>query len=303
MVEKIKLENTVSGAVLELSSTETPFYILDSCLWGPIDSQRYEYKYINQIGVQVTNTTLETRDVTITGWIIAFNEYDMTQRKQFLNKFVSPLSPIKLTYKDKYITFVPDTTISYGTDRANNNEVIVHFEISGVAPDPLFKNVSETSVLNANYTKVFKFPLVFTDENEYGGVVFGIRNDTNLLFNVHVDGDVYTGMKIKFRSLVGEVKNPIITNVNNQSYVKINKTLVKDEEVIINTNVGSKSIVGKLISEADYSNYFQYRDIDSAWLQLEPGDNVLVYGADTNIQNLEVLISFNNLWLEVQEWD
>lgn len=303
MVENIKLENTVTGEVLELSSTETPYYILDSCLWGPIDSQRYEYKYINQVGVQVTNTTLETRDVTITGWIIAFDNYSMTQRKRYLNKFVSPLSPIKLTYKDKYITFVPDTTVSYGVDRANNNEVIVHFEIAGVAPDPLFRSVNEATQLSANYTKMFMFPLIFATDNEYGGVIFGIRNDNLLLFNVYVGGDISTGMKVKFRSLVGEVKNPVITNVNNQSYIKINKTLAKDEEVIINTNVGYKSIVGKLASEAEYSNYFQYRDIDSAWLQLEPGDNILIYGADTNIKNLEVLISYNNAWLEVQEWD
>lgn len=303
MVENIKLENTVTGEVLELSSTETPYYILDSCLWGPIDSQRYEYKYINQVGVQVTNTTLETREVTITGWIIAFDTYSMTQRKRYLNKFVSPLSPIKLTYKDKYITFVPDTTVKYGVDRANNNEVIVHFEIAGVAPDPLFRSVNESSQLSANYTKMFKFPLIFAADNEYGGVIFGIRNDNLLLFNVYVGGDISTGMKVKFRSLVGEVKNPVITNVNNQSYIKINKTLAKDEEVIIDTNVGYKSIVGKLASEAEYSNYFQYRDIDSAWLQLEPGDNILVYGADTNVKNLEVLISYSNAWLEVQEWD
>lgn len=303
MVENIKLENTVTGEVLELSSTETPYYILDSCLWGPIDSQRYEYKYINQVGVQVTNTTLETREVTIAGWIIAFDTYSMTQRKRYLNKFVSPLNPIKLTYKDKYITFVPDTTVSYGVDRANNNEVIVHFEIAGVAPDPLFRSVNESSQLSANYTKMFMFPLIFATDNEYGGVIFGIRNDNLLLFNVYVGGDISTGMKVKFRSLVGEVKNPVITNVNNQSYIKINKTLAKDEEVIIDTNVGYKSIVGKLASEAEYSNYFQYRDIDSAWLQLEPGDNILVYGADTNVKNLEVLISYNNAWLEVQEWD
>ena len=110
-------------------------------------------------------------------------------------------------------------------------------------------------------------------------------------------------MKIKFRSLSGEVTNPIITNVANQTYVKINKTLAKDEEVIVNTNVGYKSIEGKLASEAEYSNYFQYRDINSAWLQLEPGDNVLVYGADENVDNLEIVINYNNAWLEVQEWD
>lgn len=303
MVENIKLKNLTTGAVLELSSTSTPYFILDTCIWGAIESQRYEYKYINQIGVQITNTTLETRDIEITGWIVAEEPILMTQRKQVLNRFVSPLQTIRLYYKDKYIDFVPDSTINYGTNMADNNEVISHFQIAGVAPDPRFRDASEQNILNASYTKMFMFPLIFTDENEYGGVVFGIKNSSNVLFNIHVDGDLPVGMKIKFRSLTGEVTNPIITNVANQTYVKINKTLVKDEEVIINTNVGYKSIEGKFVTESEYSNYFQYRDINSAWLQLEPGDNVLIYGADTNVENLEVVINYNNAWLEVQEWD
>lgn len=303
MVENIKLKNLTTGAVLELSSISTPYFILDACLWGAIESQRYEYKYINQIGVQITNTTLETRDIEITGWIVAEEPILMTQRKQVLNRFVSPLQTIRLYYKDKYIDFVPDSTISYGTGIEDNNEVISHFQITGVAPDPRFRDASEQNVLNASYTKMFMFPLIFTDENEYGGVVFGIKNSRSVLFNIHVDGDLPVGMKIKFRSLTGEVTNPVITNVANQTYVKINKTLAKDEEVIINTNVGYKSIEGKLASESEYSNYFQYRNINSAWLQLEPGDNILIYGADSNVDNLEVVINYNNAWLEVQEWD
>ena len=303
MVENIKLQNTVTGEELELSSTSTPYFILDSCIWGQIDSKQYDYKYINQIGVQVTNTTLETRDIEITGWIIAFNTIEMTERKRMLNRFVSPLQPIKLFYKGKYIQFIPERTIAYGNNFSDNNEMIVHFEITGVAPDPLFRDNTTFEILNASYTKAFMFPLIFTTENEYGGVIFGIKNQSTMLFNVYVDGDISIGMSIKFRSLSGTVTNPIITNVANQSYIKINKTLQKDEEVIINTNVGSKSIIGKLASENEYSNYFQYRDIDSVWLQLEPGDNILVYGADSNADNLEVLINFNNAWLEVQEWD
>ena len=304
MVENIKLENTVSGEVLELSSTLTPYFILESCLWGQVQSERYEYKYINQIGVQITNTTLETRDITITGWIIAFDKADMTARKRILNRFVNPLQPIRLYYKNSYIEFVPENTIAYGVDRANNNEVIVHFEIVGVAPDPLFKDAQTTSFGTASYQKAFMFPLIFTRENEYNGVIFGIKDEQqSVLFNIHNSGDVEVGMKIRFRSLQGEVQNPVITNVNNQTYVKINKTLAKDEVVIIDTNTGYKSITGKTIEQDEYQNYFQYRDINSAWLQLAVGDNILIYGSDTNTENLEVIIEFNNSYLEVEEWD
>lgn len=49
------------------------------------------------------------------------------------------------------------------------------------------------------------------------------------------------------------------------------------------------------------NNYFKYRDLDSTWLQLDVGDNLFRYDADTGIDNLEVYIYFHSKYLEVQE--
>ena len=81
MVENIILFNTVTNTSLELDKVTTPYYVLDDVDWGQVKSTHHQYKYVNQVGVYITGTSLETRDVSITGWIIASSEQQMTGRK------------------------------------------------------------------------------------------------------------------------------------------------------------------------------------------------------------------------------
>lgn len=67
----ITLKNTVTGEVLELDKITTEAYILESVFWSEIQGTHHSYKYIGQTGESVTNTTLETRDFDIVGWIVA----------------------------------------------------------------------------------------------------------------------------------------------------------------------------------------------------------------------------------------
>ena len=90
MVEGIKLQNVETRAVLTLDMVSTPDFILNSVDWGAVESTHYSFKYVNQIGVYVTGTSLETRSVTIQGWVIAENESLMTIRKTTLNRFFNP---------------------------------------------------------------------------------------------------------------------------------------------------------------------------------------------------------------------
>ena len=101
MVENIILKNLSTSALLELDVTTTPYYILDKVEWGQIEAAHHSYKYVNQVGVTIVSTTLETRDVSIVGWIVADTEESMEKRKHTLNRFVNPMQFINLKYKDK----------------------------------------------------------------------------------------------------------------------------------------------------------------------------------------------------------
>ena len=298
MVEGIKLQNVETRAILTLDMVSTPDYILNSVDWGTVESTHHSYKYVNQIGVYVTGTSLETRSVTIQGWVIADTEAAMTKRKQMLNRFFNPRQAVDLLYKDYMLRFLPNTSVQYSADIAENNEVICKFKIEGYCPDPLFSKQVESKVTAASTTPMFRFPLIISkNPSRPGGVIFGLRKPS-LIVAINNSGAVDVGMKIVFKAN-GTLYGPSLINVDTQKYFKINKTMQAGEEIMIDTIVGEKKIRGKLNGVT--ANYFKYRDFDSEWLQLKVGDNLFRYDADENVGNLEVYIYFNNKYLEVQE--
>lgn len=298
MVEGIKLQNVETRAVLTLDMVSTPDFILNSVDWGAVESTHHSFKYVNQIGVYVTGTSLETRSVTIQGWVIAENESMMTIRKTTLNRFFNPQQAVDLFYKDYVLRFLPNTSIRYSTVIAENNEVICKFKVEGYCPDPLFSEQVENKVAAASTQAMFHFPLIISETpNPPGGIIFGLRQPS-LIVTVTNNGAVDVGMKIVFRAS-GTLTNPSLIEVNTQKFFKVNKTMVAGEEITIDTIIGEKKIEGYL--NGITSNYFKYRDLDSEWLQLKVGDNLFRYDADQNVGNLEVYIYYNNKYLEVQE--
>jgi len=241
---------------------------------------------------------LETRSVTIQGWVIADTEAVMTKRKQILNRFFNPQQAVDLFYKDYVLRFLPNTSVRYSVTIAENNEVICKFKVEGYCPDPLFSEQMERKVAAASTIAKFHFPLIISQTpNPPGGIMFGLRQPS-LIVAINNSGAVDVGMKIVFKAN-GTLYGPSLINVDTQKYFKVNKTMQAGEEIMVNTIIGQKKIQGTL--NGITSNYFKYRDLDSEWLQLKVGDNLFRYDADENVGNLEVYIYFNNKYLEVQE--
>lgn len=298
MVERIILKRVKDSKELILDMVSTPDYILKSVDWGTIRGTHHSYKYVNQVGVTITGTSLETRPVSIEGWVVATSPVQMDILKKKLNSFVNPQDAIDLYYNEYLIRFIPDETVKYASGKAENNDAFCKFIITGTCPNPLFTNTSENVSIFATTIPRFHFPLVLSEDSLEKGVVFGRRTDS-LITNVFNAGSVTSGMRIVFKAK-GTVLNPKLINVNTQEKLAINKTLVAEEEIEVNTNVGEKSIRGK-IGNASYGNYYMYKDIDSTWLQLEIGDNLFRYDADDGLENLEIFVYFYNRFLEVQE--
>lgn len=298
MVENIVFKRVDSNEELALSMTDTPFYILNNVDWGVVQGTHHSYKYVNQIGVSITSTSLKERSITVTGWIIADTEEEMDERKQFLNRYFDPRYEIDVMYKGYFLRFVPDNTVKYGTSEKENNDTIVQFQIKGTCADPLFSEINGSKETIAATIATFHFPLIMSTNLYEKGIVFGYRQPS-LTAKVTNKGAVEVGMKIVFKA-IGELTNPRLIDVDTREFVAIEKSMVAGEEIVINTNVGEKSIQGKIGNE-DYSNYFMYKDLDSTWLQLRLGDNLFRYDADSGLDNLEVYLYFYNKYLEVQE--
>ena len=298
MVERIVLKRMKSQEELILDMVSTPNYILKSVDWGSIKGTHHSYKYVGQVGETIANTSLGTRPIQIEGWIVAANENYMSYLKRKLNSFVNPQEILSMVYNDFNINFVPDETVRYSVNASENNEIFCKFQINGTAPNPLFSDEFQTTSVFVETVPSFHFPFISSNTTQDKGIVFGKRTPS-LIVNINNKGSVPVGMKIVFKAN-GAVVNPTLTNVNTQESLTINKALTAGEEVEVVTNIGEKSVKGRIGNDS-FTNYFMYKDIDSAWLQLDIGDNSFRYDADDGIENLDVFVYFYNQYLEVQE--
>jgi hypothetical protein len=297
MTESIDIKNLVTGTSITLDK-ETSVYLLDSVDWGVVESEHRSYKYVNQIGVYVTGSTLETREISIVGWMVGENHDVLRYLRQTLNRMINPLQLHEVAVDDFRLEFLPEHSIKYSPNYAENNEVMCRFLITGYCPNPLFAGRTEERIEGATTHPKFRFPLMIPKgiPGRRDGIIMGLR-EPSLLIGIENTGAVPTGMRIEFYA-TSTVLNPSLTNALTMEFIKINKTLTAGEKVVIVTQSGEKKIVGTLGGVE--SNYYRYRDLNSSWLQLAMGDNLFKYDADGNLGGLEVTIYFYARYLEVE---
>jgi hypothetical protein len=212
MVESIVLVNKSLGTSLPINMA-TRDYVLENVDWGAIESSNKSYKFINQVGVYVTGTTLESRTISILGWVVADTIEDMKRRKKFLNSFVNPLQRIDLQYNEYRIEGIPETSIKYGSEMPENNEVMCKFLINLFCPDPMFYTQNGSYVSVANWAPKFKFPLIIPSGNyvTYGDTPQGgtLENPVELtgVSQFTVKNQLYQPKLVRPLHRVGDVRD------------------------------------------------------------------------------------------------
>lgn len=292
MIDSIYLVNTVTLQSVLIDRDDSQF-VLDQADLGTVKGTHHSYKYVNQVGVYINTTTLEQRTVSIKGWVIGDTYGMLEENKSILNKLVNPLHYMDVQISEKYkLTFRPDYSIKYSAPYKDNNEVLCKFLIQGTCADPMFTTVGKQGAMIGTIPK-FHFPLIIPKNK---GILMGLRT-SSLFLNLYNQGDISTGFVAEF-TCTSSVQNPKLINVDTQEYIQLNKTIAADEKVIVSTVGGEKYVKG--IKAGVESNYFQYFDYESSWMQLNPGLNILKYDADDNVTGLEVSVTFLPKLLEVQ---
>ena len=161
-------------------------------------------------------------------------------------------------------------------------------QISIVCPKPYFKDVNDLITVFGDVINLFKFPFSIPKSGvELSSVSV---NQRRKIIN---SGDVETGVVIKLFA-TGTVTNPVIYDVLNRTQLKLNFTMLPSDTIVINTNVGEKSI--ELIRDGVTTNAMGYMAQDSTWFILEAGDNVYTYDADSGNSNLQLTFTTSILY-------
>lgn len=161
-------------------------------------------------------------------------------------------------------------------------------QISIICEKPYFKGVESFVSSFSDISKLFEFPVSFP---EIGLELSSIN--PNIRKTILYTGDVESGIIIQLFAN-GTVVNPTIYNVFEKTKFKLNITLEESDTILINTNVGDKSV--SLIKDGVTTNALGYMDPSSTWFSLSAGDNVFTYECESGSSNLDITFTTSLLY-------
>lgn len=121
------------------------------------------------------------------------------------------------------------------------------------------------------------------------GLPFGAY-DNDLTRTLDNAGDVDTGCVITIVAL-GEVVNPKIWNNQTGAFIGIDDTLAGNDQVIINTIKGQKTVTKNGVNIIDKIS------AGSTFLQIETGQNELTISADSGLEYVYFTITYKQLYV------
>lgn len=244
-------------------------------------------------GSKYQNTKLENREFDIEFKMIRpknANETLMDNKRANLYRVFNPeLNPMRLDLalsngKEYYLNAHLQSTPAMPPDHDNNNAAWQRALLQFVATDPFIYEKNARQLEIATWVKAFKFPLKI----KQGGIKMGTRSNS-LFVNAVNAGQNKTGMIVRFKANATVVR-PALINVNTYEELRLNITMTQGDVIEVSTYEDDMSIT--LIKNNIPTNVFNAIDLYSHFLQLEPGDNLLRYEADTGVDNLEITLTY-----------
>ena len=233
-------------------------------------------------GSSINSVRMENRNIVIYATI----EGNVEANRINLYKYFPVKKTVKLYFSNKSReVYICGTVELIECDLFSNKQVA---QISIICPRPYFKNVDDLVTMFSDVSKMFSFPFAIAKT----GVEFSSIS-TNQRRSIINTGDTETGVVIKLFA-TGSVVNPVVYDVLKRTQLRLNFTMIPSDTVVINTNIGEKSI--ELIRDGVSYNALGYMAQDSTWFMLEAGDNVFTYDADSGNSNLQLTFTTSVLY-------
>jgi len=233
-------------------------------------------------GSSINSARLENRNIVI---YLTING-DVEANRINLYKYFPVKKSIKIFFTNNSRAVHIEGTVEHvACDMFTNKQVA---QISIICPKPYFKDVSNLVTMFSDLSNLFEFPFSI---GSVGVELSAVTN--NIRKSIVNEGDVETGVIIELFA-TATVVNPIIYDILKRTQLKLNFTMLPSDKIVINTNVGEKSI--ELIRNGITYNALGYMAQDSEWFVLGAGDNVFAYSADSGNSNLQLTFTTSILY-------
>ncbi|WP_055071909.1 phage distal tail protein [Clostridium massiliamazoniense] len=262
---EVLLKNLNTNEFIEFDNIN---YILNQIVTDNCDTQHSTSKTIKQIGEYITSTNVNSRSISIIGYIFANSDLDMASKREKLLNITSPFSEVQLVVNNKYqIKGKCDGLVKWAIGYDNNNSMFVKFMINILCPGTLWHNLNPTVVTSNSYIDEFKFKLSIPEEQ---GMIFAERVN-NTISSIYNQCNVEVPMIITLTALK-EISGIKITNLTTGQFFSIDIKMKAEDTLVINSEFGNKSVLlngENVIGTVDILN--------STWLMLNPGLNEFTY--------------------------
>lgn len=266
---------------------------------GPAEGTINTVNFATSDGALFNSSRIKSRDIELN---LKFLGSDIEAVRHKLLRYFRVKHPITLD-------FITDYRHTYITGHVEKNEIDIFSNSEGadltiVCPNPFFRLrdpiKGKNSVRFTSSTPSFEFE--FEDLNaDSPTLIFGEMSSTGETIVVYEgDADTSTVVDIQFLGPAAGVK---LYNTTTQTRINIDtneiarllgSTIKAGDRLSISSGVGDKYV--KAYRDGKVYNALSALDRDSAWIFLTPGDNLITVRADSGIDNVSAIISYENLY-------
>ena len=283
----MELTYTNSGGESITLKQSRPYFLTKIDGTGNIRQTVNTFKAPDQDGAFYISSTLDMRNITLEGTVIANTPDQAYMQRQRLLQIFSPKLRGTLLYRGRQISCV----VEEAGFTVSSRQRIPNFFISLLCPSPFFETLDEIREELASWMPLFEFELEIPED----GMEFGARQPSQII-TVDNIGDVSCGCEIVFRAL-GTVTNPELLNIDTGEYIRLLTTMSAGDELRVYTHFAGKRVVS--VNGLTITNAFSLLDTGSVFFQLAAGINTLRYDASVNMDLLEVSIYYRPQFLGV----
>lgn len=241
----------------------------------------------NQVGSSITGKSVQSKTITIDGVF----KYNPSLRKRLLAVILPGV-----TANFRYINEFEKVDVYWDVE-VNKSPIISdsntwqNFQFMLKMGYPYARSTNKQMVDFNALNPLFRFAQSYSST-----VPFKISSRTHRPLRTLLNkGLVSNGFKAVFKALSNDIKAPYIMNVNTQEHVRFGAmTLTEGDVIELCTNTNQSYC--KLIRGNVETNIYADTDYGSIFFQLAPGENVIRYGADSNEQNLEVRVEYEDVY-------
>jgi hypothetical protein len=239
-----------------------------------------------QYGSSRLNSAVEERRINFDILIMCRNALEIKDRRREISKVLNPilgLGTLKYVYADGEVKVIQcevevAPVFVHSAKHPSDRFQITQFTL--FCPQPFYEDENYSVEEMKAFLNKFKFPLKLPTAMGGEGSKVNIINE----------GDVPSPVKITF---TGASINPTIRNLTTGEFIRLEKELLKDDVLTINTEFGNKRI------EINGQNAYSYISDDSTLWELQLGENLIAYETDSGAKNAFVTVEFKNRFVGI----